>query len=1051
MPTLLPAPPRPTALDPRLPAPLRQLRGAIYRYVVIEALLVAGLVLVGWFAVGLVADFALFKLTTWDWVTDSPWVLRLLGLLVAGGLVAWAVVYRPLVRLTRDFSYPSLAQVLERRFPDRLQDRLITAVELADVREAERLGYSPDMLRRTIQQAADEVARLPLADVFNWRRLRVMGVVLGGLGAAMLAGGFAAHAVSRSASPYQFAWAGWHTATTLFDRQVKLANVPWPRRAHLEFPGLPYAGVKIPTNSTLEVRARAVRWVIADAAAPLGWRAMTWADLTPAMTGEPVKDIPPAAVEGTKLAGVPPADWLMDDVEEYGRDSRTVVKAVAALADYAARPGSARQVRRLEMPGDVTYRYAGGGRLSGVGTLNPQANREYTGRVTGQKGEGLKESVRLVVAAEDYRSPRLPVTAVDPPVLTSLVRAEWQPAYLHYNRPFGQGFEALRGKRQRMRDQDMPLVGERSLGRVPAGTEVVLTGTSSKPLRAAFVLPLVGRLPGANGANPIPVPVADDGVTVTLALRGDDRLTGRVEFKLRLEDTDGVAGERLVELLLPDEQLPAVSLGADGLRKVGTEFWVTPVARVVFVPGSGARAEVGLSKVEYTADWYLQATDAKVAGSPLAAKTTATFQVQRFTTDQNALPSETADAIGRKLPDPLDPAARKPEVITAVTLTDPARDYFDLQAAFTGDTALTPRAGGVQLRYRIDLNVKATDTNVDTGPKASDPKVNPLPLLVVSEADLLFQMGKDELGLEKGVQVAIDKLTTAANKLQVVADLGATRAAAEQPTARIQAGDTRLVVEAGRNQVREVAAAYRRIARESIFNRLNEAAVSRYAKLAFRLDRLLGEDPKPMVDGVSASPPRPTHTDIPRPAGHFGLVDAALDAVQKPLSAGQWADAALTKSADDEIKKLVEELVALKAELGQDLTREKLQDDLKAVIALRKRVGEELRLWERFARQELKSPNPTVRPVGDVFLVKGEVKRVRHGLNWNDFKGDGFAIKVASSDPAAVVVPPLVKVTFEDNDVAFEYEMRAGNTAGDFTITLTPDVGNPVTVKVKVK
>ena len=42
-------------------------------------------------------------------------------------------------RLTTEFSYPSLAMVLERRFPDILGDRLITAVELANIPESRPL------------------------------------------------------------------------------------------------------------------------------------------------------------------------------------------------------------------------------------------------------------------------------------------------------------------------------------------------------------------------------------------------------------------------------------------------------------------------------------------------------------------------------------------------------------------------------------------------------------------------------------------------------------------------------------------------------------------------------------------------------------------------------------------------------------------------------------------------------------------------------------------------------------------------------------------------
>ena len=48
--------------------PLDRLRGTIRKYVVIEGLLSAAIFVAAWFAFGLLFDFGLFKLTTWDWV-----------------------------------------------------------------------------------------------------------------------------------------------------------------------------------------------------------------------------------------------------------------------------------------------------------------------------------------------------------------------------------------------------------------------------------------------------------------------------------------------------------------------------------------------------------------------------------------------------------------------------------------------------------------------------------------------------------------------------------------------------------------------------------------------------------------------------------------------------------------------------------------------------------------------------------------------------------------------------------------------------------------------
>ena len=66
-------------LDPRVSHPLDQLRGTSRKYVVIEGLLSAAIFLAAWFALGLVFDFGLFKIATWDWVLDAPTWLRIVA------------------------------------------------------------------------------------------------------------------------------------------------------------------------------------------------------------------------------------------------------------------------------------------------------------------------------------------------------------------------------------------------------------------------------------------------------------------------------------------------------------------------------------------------------------------------------------------------------------------------------------------------------------------------------------------------------------------------------------------------------------------------------------------------------------------------------------------------------------------------------------------------------------------------------------------------------------------------------------------------------------
>src|SRR5439155_25474897 len=121
------------------------------------------------------------RATAWDWVLDAPSWVRVAALAGSVGLFLVTVTRRLVRRLNKDLSYPALALVLERRFPKLLGDRLITAVELADVARAAQDGYSVEMVRQTIAEARARVADVPVRQVFNWRRLWILGFVTAGL------------------------------------------------------------------------------------------------------------------------------------------------------------------------------------------------------------------------------------------------------------------------------------------------------------------------------------------------------------------------------------------------------------------------------------------------------------------------------------------------------------------------------------------------------------------------------------------------------------------------------------------------------------------------------------------------------------------------------------------------------------------------------------------------------------------------------------------------------------------------------------------------------
>jgi len=307
--------------DRRVRHPLEALRGYIRWYVILEGAALAVIYLALLFWGGLLFDYGLFKVTGgFDWIqelhgitqvgqsTDTDIIVRgvLLGIAVAGLLAVLAL--KVFMRLFREFRDPALALVLERRFPKELGDRLITAVEMAAPNMAERYGYSQALVDKTINDAADRVERVPVRDVFDWKRLKKLGLyglgltfglyLFTGLGYLGISG-----ALGEAVSPSDYYYRFNHTAAIWVERNILLMNVYWPRQAHLELvrfqetPSHP-GEMRIGRDEQRpDLQVRAYQWVIADRSEPGGWRPLKWADL-------------PEFVDSQVLASVTlPEDW----------------------------------------------------------------------------------------------------------------------------------------------------------------------------------------------------------------------------------------------------------------------------------------------------------------------------------------------------------------------------------------------------------------------------------------------------------------------------------------------------------------------------------------------------------------------------------------------------------------------------------------------------------------------------------------------------------------------------------------------------------------------
>ncbi len=168
--------PTTSALNPEIDAMLARLRGRIRRYVLIEgiALVVVVLGLLFWFSLGI--DWLYFAASTLElpvWFRKTYMLLALC--LFTAGVAGWV-----LLRVFRSARARALALVLERRFPE-LNDRLITAVEVAESKTGRESDLTLSMIHRTIDDVVEATRHLELDAVFNrapLRRAAIFAVVL---------------------------------------------------------------------------------------------------------------------------------------------------------------------------------------------------------------------------------------------------------------------------------------------------------------------------------------------------------------------------------------------------------------------------------------------------------------------------------------------------------------------------------------------------------------------------------------------------------------------------------------------------------------------------------------------------------------------------------------------------------------------------------------------------------------------------------------------------------------------------------------------------------
>lgn len=893
---------KPDAAPPAIRSPLDRLRGTIHKYVALEGLAWAGILLALWFWIGLLLDYGVFRTFHFDWVQEAPRGLRVSVLIVMLAGLAALVLVKIVRRLMVEFRPSALALVLERRFPDLLGDRLITAVELADADRAQQQGYSRALVEKTVHDAALRVAQAPVESVFDWRRLRRLGWWLIGLTLGLTVLVVAASAAFGWSKSLPAATYGFRDAATIwFERNVLLWNTIWPRRAHLELVGFPESGdLHVGRDAAAApLRIRAVKWVVADSKAPEGWRAMTWADLSPGMTGSPIPDAGGAISPTERLddlerrvrmieGGQSGPDWTAEFVG-------SLAPVFEALSARSEDPAMARRFRRLEVPQRVEI--STWGEKTANDTPFPLgSDQEYSGTLT-----ELKESVSFRVRAEDYRSAIRQITLVPPPTLTSLSRNEERPAYLYHRPPIDAGLNGLRGLRQHVRDQAIALSGAVSQFSVPVGANVELFGTLDKELSGARLLPITSKGEPAGAAADMQLTPERLGF-----LHRFENVQSNLDFEIEFTDTDQVHSRRHVLIEAVRDTAPTVNVALDGIRKTGAGYMVTPSA---MIPIIGTVADgYGLAAIEYAltvvrletagtlgaqSGWAVtpvglmgpltlpaaivsaasvhEVSQIIVAASPTPKPYT--FSLKSFDEIRNerAARDLVLSQLQARLAGPL--AADSPHIVQFEV--KPKFEYLDLRERLRDLKVRDEQQ--IQPRYRIKLTVNASDFNVESGPGVGTNKEPPFTVLVVSEPELLVEIANDERNLHFKMEDAISRLKDARLRIEKIAEelpgLDATRI----PTMALRAQEVQDAALRSRDTSQEVLNEFQRLLREMELNRVMPKLVEKVrGEIVFPLEGALRQE--------------------------FVAVDESTDRFRKDLEAG-------TKSSADPVKTALDRLI----------------------------------------------------------------------------------------------------------------------------------------------
>ena len=1068
--------------DAKLVHPLTKLQGLIRRFVVLDVILFIGLFITLWFWIGIAFDYGMFKVAKADIAQQYTPAIRWVLLVVVGGLLIMLVLLRVRGMLDKDLSYPSLALVLEKRYPKVLGDRLITAIEMADEAKAAREGYSVDLVRHTVNEARERIDQVDVNSVFQWSKLtkKLFGIV--GVSLIGLIVAYGLHAWSSGS--FQFPVASKKLADVAgiwTERNLLMQNTPWPRRAFLEIVNFDDEGhpneLRVGKGAPIppKISARVYQWVVVDRKSYDGWRPMTVADL---------------GTYGCAISSEAAPETTVDDFLKLGNDetARLSENLDAAAADL----NNTRKLRKLVVPSSLAMTYNVITTRSRMDLmLNLDSNGTFSNDIP-----GLSESVRFSIAAEDYVSQRKTITVVAPPTLIELYRDEYQPAYLHHAAPILSKEEkdalaaqnvlaisndqfALRGLRQARPNQAISITSDRSLFSVPLGTELTIVGKADKELRKIELKPVTPNVKPAF----LTFPYSGNKAQFSVAFDKDNpirQLDKPTEFQLVMTDLDNVVSTRSIAIQCIDDAPPSVDVIVDPIiRRQGGYLLVTPQSLIPFLPDSKISDDVGLNSLrfEYRKEedeaTSLVVARALSAASLNVAGTTAQLSIgtpitlathQKMFNDTFAATIPQTDSTGNEklpgLPFPrfkenyeaiqrknlanirtllakelvVDPNATLP-MVKSLKLTEVKIDGFDLDAYMP--TLFEKDKEKIQPRYKVELFVVASDTNVEltdkTGrilPTKTTKNLDPIRLQIISEQDLLVEIGKDEEMQRVRMEDILKKAGDAQRKLQ---SESARMNGVSRDNANLTPSDTNQIrnsqvlvtdliqdVAKAKDLLTTLRSEYEKLFREMEFNRINREATKKYT------------DPDNRSPGYLDMLKQIFEKSLP-------AAEAALNNFASPLGSVQRPSDETIIGAKSQYAVFMKDLDTLAGLIGQGEDVAKQRAFLKKIIDDTQKNGVAINIALNAIRLAARLPNFTVPKV--VQVQAGKSVKVKVAMRLNQFEGTEAYVALDIPATSEIKGPKefTIKVGASDLDeTVYEFEITAGSKPGLYSLRLLP-------------